>query len=79
MKGRQRSKPLSPLPSQSIRVHLARLPVTYQVEMRTWQALVVYKSKVIAKELGGQGRELDTAEGHLMRQGSCLALTLVYR
>lgn len=37
------------------------------METRTWQALVAHKSKVLAKEIGGQGRELDTAEDNLVR------------
>ena len=39
----------------------------FQIEMKTWQALVVYRSKVIAKELGAKVKELDAAEDYLVR------------
>lgn len=35
--------------------------------MRTWQALVVYRSRALAKELGGKGKELEAAEDYLVR------------
>ncbi|CAM9208095.1 unnamed protein product, partial [Scytosiphon promiscuus] len=38
-----------------------------EIETRTWQALVAYRSKVLAQELIGQGKELDTAEDYLVR------------
>lgn len=58
-------------------VHFSRLIHSYplslavflccQVEIRTWQALVAYRSKFLANEMGGQGKELDAAEHHLVR------------
>lgn len=39
----------------------------FKVEDRTWQALVLYRSRTLARELGGQATELDTAEEHLVR------------
>lgn len=39
----------------------------FQIETRTWQALVAYRSKILARELVGQGKELDTAEDYLVR------------
>lgn len=39
----------------------------FQIEERTWQALVAYRSKILTRELGGKGKELDTAEDYLVR------------
>ncbi|CAM9104527.1 unnamed protein product, partial [Hapterophycus canaliculatus] len=38
-----------------------------EIETRTRQALVAYRSKIVARELLGQGKELNTAESHLVR------------
>ncbi|CAN0034680.1 unnamed protein product [Ectocarpus sp. 6 AP-2014] len=38
-----------------------------EIEERTWQALVAYRSKILTRELGGKGKELDTAEDYLVR------------
>lgn len=55
--------------AKHIRAHSARAfgGRISQIELRTWQALVVYRSKVLAKELGGQGKELGDAEDYLVR------------
>ncbi|CAM9188256.1 unnamed protein product, partial [Ectocarpus sp. 12 AP-2014] len=38
-----------------------------EIEERTWEALVAYRSKILTRELGGKGKELDTAEDYLVR------------
>lgn len=38
-----------------------------QIEERTWQALVAYRSKILTRELGAKEKELDTAEDYLVR------------
>lgn len=38
-----------------------------QIEERTWQALVAYRSKTLTREIGGEGKELDAAENNLVR------------
>ncbi|CAM9117583.1 unnamed protein product, partial [Pylaiella littoralis] len=38
-----------------------------EIEERTWQALVAYRSKTLTREIGGEGKELDAAENNLVR------------
>lgn len=45
--------------------------IARQVETRTLQALVTYKSRAVAKELGDRNREMDRAEKSLIRCSMC--------